>query len=168
LRQLPQGFELSQSLIKYLGADMSTPLKKPWPLYFMALWAFFGIGSFLSVMSRSVFSDSEQLRFASLAVFGAAITLAYFLAQFNKKSLIVFGVLSVALAVFQLFNIAKILFTQGYNPIIFLFLYYLIPSLILAWPAFSKKYRDLSTQYVAYTDQEAMRKASLKAMRRNS
>ncbi len=37
----------------------------------MALWAFFGIGSFLSAMSRSLFQENESLlQMTSLAALG--------------------------------------------------------------------------------------------------
>lgn len=139
---------------------------KPWPLYLMALWSFLGLGGFLASISRVLFSDNQQvLQITSIGVMVGAIYLAYLLVKFNKNGLIIFAGLSAALAAFQLLNIFKILLSQGADPIIYLLLYYVVPSTILCWLALSKKYRELSEQYTAHLKQEAMHKASTKAMR---
>ena len=146
---------------------VQSKMKKPFPVYFMALWAFFGVGSFLSVLCRSAFSENETLlQVSALAVLGISITLAYFLLKFNNHSLRLFGILCVALAAFQLLNIASILLTRGFQPSIYFSLYYVIPSLILAWPAFSNEYQELASQLATNNQQEAMRKTAFKALRR--
>jgi len=146
---------------------MTSTVKKPWPLYFMALWSFFGIGGFLSSASRVIFSQHEHiLPIASLTALAVPIVLVYFLVKFNRHALIVFAILAISLALFQLFNIASILLTEGYNPIILFMLYYVVPSIILSPFAISKKYRELSLQYELYQKQENMRRSALKALKR--
>lgn len=146
---------------------MTVFVKKPWPLYLMALWSFFGIGSFLSSASRSIFSQHETLLpITTLLALIIAIMLAYFLCKFNRKALVIFAVLAALLAASQILNMANILLTQGYNPIILFLLYYIVPSATLAPLAISNKYRELSVKYIKQQQQENMRKASLKALKR--
>lgn len=142
-------------------------VKRPWPLFLMALWSFFGIGSFLSSLNQTLFSENETLlQLAFIATIGATIALMYFLVKFNRNALIVFAVLSFALAAFQIFNVITILLTNGFNPIVYFLLYYIIPSFALGWLAFTKKYSSSAKKYTEYEKQEAMRKTTIKAMRR--
>lgn len=145
----------------------SSIVKKPWALYLMALWSFLGLGSFLMSVIKVLFSDNQSvLQISTIVMIGSVIYLAHLLSIFNKKGLIVFAVLSITLAIFQIINIFRILAFDGMHPIIYLLLYYIIPSIILAWLALSKKYRKSSEQYTVHLKQESMHKAAMKAMRK--
>ena len=149
-------------------------VKKPWALFSMALWTFFGFGGFLSSLTKVMFSNNETLlQIVFCGIISIVIALIYFLLKFNRKALMIFAALSFALALFQVFNIARILLTIGFNPIIYFLLFYVIPSIFLGWLAVTKKYLSLATQYEKYKkqqdkykEQEAMRKTALKASRR--
>lgn len=147
---------------------MTTELKKPWPVFLMALWAFFGIGGFLSSYARVMSGDNvELMQGFSIAALILSIGLAYYLSQFNKKSLTVFASLSILIALHQLFGLGKVLLSQNpSNPIIYLHLYFIVPSLILSKLALSSDYSNRTEGYAAYLKQEALRKQMLKGTRR--
>jgi hypothetical protein len=147
---------------------MSTEVKKPWTVLLMALWSFFGIGSFLSSAARVVSGDNvELMQGLTLAALALSITLIYFLSRFNKKALIIFSSLSILLALQQLFGVGKVLLSENpSNPIIYLHLYFIIPSLILSKLALSSDYLSRTEGYAKYLAQDASRKQMLKAMKR--
>ncbi len=142
-------------------------VKKPWPVFLMAIWAIFGIGSFLTSVPRVLFSNNEFLfQVTSLGAVIAIILLMYFLVKFNRKALIIFAVSSFSLALFQIINVLQTLLVNGFSSIIYFLLYYIIPSILLGWLALTKKYLSDSARYAIYLKEEARRKIVMKAMKR--
>lgn len=133
----------------------------------MALWAFFGIGHFLTLLSKSLFSHNELLlQITSVGAILAILILMYFLVKFNRKALIIFAVLSFSLAIFQIINIVLSLLVNGFNPLMYFLLYYIIPSILLGYLALTKKYLFDANQYGKYLKEESIRKGVMRAMRR--
>lgn len=161
-------YDSPQSDLESKRSAIPTEVKKPWYVYLMVIWSFFGIGSFLSTVARSVASQNQQLsQVASLGTIVFTIVLVIYVFKMHRIFLIIFGVLSASLAVWQTINALGILLSDNpSNPIIYFMFYYILPSVLLAIAALRPKLLNLAVDYRLYKNHEAMRKASLKAMKR--
>ena len=137
----------SKSVLK--PSSESNEAKKPWVIYLMAIWSFFGIGSYLSTIVRVIGRDNQALlQFGCIGVLLFAIALIVYVLRMNRVAIILFGCLCMALALWQTVNVANVLISQGTgNPIVYLFLYYIIPSTILAIVALRPSFLKNATQY---------------------
>jgi hypothetical protein len=115
----------------------------------MAIWSFFGISSFLNTIVRVLGRDNQALlQFGTIGVLLFAIVLIVFILRMNRAAIIFFGCSCIALALWQTVNVVNILISQGTgNPIVYLLLYYIIPSAVLAVIALRPNFLENAAQY---------------------
>jgi hypothetical protein len=143
-------------------------IKRPWAVYFMALWSFFGITGFLTTAIRVLSQGNQEvLQIGSLAILVFAVILIIYILQMRRYFIVVFALLCILLALWQTFNLIDVLLSENPgNPIIYLLFFYIVPSVILATLALKPRFLELADNYRKFKHFESMQKASVKAMRR--
>ena len=147
------------------STDLSLkPVRRPWYVYLMAIWAFFGIGGFSMSLSRVLSIGNPQiLPILGSIVLAFIIVLIVNIIKMKKVFLIVFGVCSTILVLWHGFNLFRMLSSGGqFNPMIFFFLFYLIPSIVMAALSLRPKFLSLADNFRKYENQEAMMKIAMK------
>ena len=141
--------------------------RRPWIVYLMAIWAFFGISSYLLTIARVLGRSYPPISASGgLAVIVFSIFLIVYILQMRRRVIILFGFLCTALALWQSLNIINYLLSDSpTNPIVFLILYYIIPSGILAFVSLRPSFLKTADQYYAYREFKAREKAALKTIR---
>jgi len=149
-------------------SSVPTPTLRPWYVYLMAGWAFIGVGGFLSSIVRTLAGNNQQaLQFASIVVLVFAVVLVVNVLKMKKAFLILFGVLCALLAAWQLVNAIGVLLSQNpANPVLFLLLFFIAPSVIFAVVSLRPKFLESALRYRAHREQEAMRKVAMKQVGR--
>ena len=165
---------MSEEIYKSPEAELNSPnqafpkdVNRPSVIYFMAIWSFIGLSGFLSTAVRVLGrGNPEVLQIGGLAVLVFAIFFFIYILQMKRMFIIIFGILCIALALWQSFNILGILLSEiPSNPIVYFLLFYIIPSAILAALALRPNFLELADNYRAFKHFQSMQKASLKAMR---
>jgi len=140
------------------------PVKKPWGIYLVAAWCFFGLGGFTNIIFKSFLStikeDSPQLAPLVGLVYGVAlIGLVVGTLKLNRFWLILCAALMGLLALFQLFSIGTFVIADQISiSILVLKLFYVIPSIACAWYCARPSLLKTSNDYTAYKKQLAMQK----------
>jgi len=139
------------------------PVSRPWYLYLMAAWAFFGVGGYAMSLSRTITRSNQQFgQIVSIMALIFAIVLIVNIIRMNKKFLIINGVLCLLTALWGSFTLVRILLIKPGSPVIFLLLFYILPSALVALVSFRPKFLTIADHYGKYRDQEMMRKTALK------
>lgn len=141
--------------------------KKPWYVYLMAAWVFFGLGNFM-LSSARVLTDGnlELLQYYSIAILVVVAVMLVNVIRMHKNYLITFGVLCVLMALWRSVNVVALLQSEiPDNPIIYFLLIFIVISAIMAVLSLRPSFLNRAVSYRAYTDQEATRKFAMKKMR---
>lgn len=139
------------------------PVSKPWYVYLMAIWAFFGVGGYAMSLSRTIMRENQQYgQILSIIALVFTIYLIVNIIRMNKKFLLINGALCSLLALWGCFVIVQIFLVKPGSPAIYLLLFYILPSVLVAFLSFRSKFLKIADQYGRYRDQEMMRKAALK------
>lgn len=141
---------------------------RPWIIYLMSVWAFFGIGSFLTSVVKVMFRENQSLlQIASVSVMALSLLLVVCVFQMRQRFIMIFGILCIGLALWQSLNAVSVLLSENPSqPILVFQLFYIIPSLLFASLALRPNLLASAKGYRAYKEFESMKAASLKAMRR--
>ncbi len=140
------------------------PVYRPWYVYLMAIWAFFGIGG-VSLSLTRYFAEGDPLilQVCGVAAIGFTIVLIVNIIRMKKLFLFIFGILCAMVAIWQGMNLLGALYTIGSDiSIIIFFLFYIIPSIIMAILSLRPKFLSLAAKYSDYRNQESIRKIALK------
>lgn len=141
----------------------TTPIIKPWGIYLVAIWCFFGIGGFTNPLFKSLMlraQDSSQLvALIAFLYIGVLLGLIVGTLKMNRFWLISCAVLVGLIGIFQLITIGTfILAGQMTIQILSIKLFYAIPSFICAWYCARPSLLELASNYTTYKKQLAMQK----------
>ena len=138
-------------------------VSKPWYLYLMAVWAFFGVGGYAMSLSRTVLRENQQFgQLLSITVLVFIILLIIKIVRMNKKFLIINGVLCSLIALWCGSILVRLLLIKPGSPAVYLLLFYILPSAIVAFVSFRPSFLAVADRYGIYRNQEMLRKAALK------
>lgn len=142
------------------------PVSRPWYVYLMALYAFFGVAGFATSLSSVLFaSNPDILKFSRLIVLLITIALVVNIIKMEKKYLITFGICCILLAVWQILNIGAVLVSGAFQKlpaVTIILLFYVIPSCAMAALTFRPKFLSIADKYRKFKKQEAMTKIAMK------
>jgi hypothetical protein len=140
-------------------------VSRPWYVYLMALYAFFGIAGFATSLSSVLFAaNPDILTISRIIVLLVAIALVVNIIKMEKKYLITFGICCILLGVWQILNIGAVLLSGAFQKLpaaAVLLLFYVIPSCAMAVLVFRPKFLSIADKYSKFKKHEAMTKIAL-------
>lgn len=141
-------------------------VSRPWYVYLMALYAFFGVAGFASSLSTVLFaSNPDILNISKIIVLLFAIALVVNIIKMKKKYLVTFGICCILLGAWQILNIGAVLVSGAFQKLpaaAILLSFYVIPSCAMAALIFRPKFLSIADKYRSFKKQEAMTKIAMK------
>jgi len=146
-----------------MTSQTSISISRPWYVYLIALWSFFGVGSFILSVARLLAGGNQSiLKFAPIVALIFSIVILVNVIQMKRKFLIIFGVLCILIALWNSFGLISAIHSLGLsNPIIFLLLFYIIPSIAMAAVTLRPKFLNRADQFCKQKTQDSIRKSAI-------
>lgn len=136
---------------------------RPRVVYAMAVWAFFGIGGFLSsILRRWEEYDPQVFQFATALELAFLALLTINVLRMQRSFLILFGVTCAMAAAWQTTVAGILIFQRSEYSVLYLFLFFVVPSTAFAVTALRPSFLYSAAKYRSYRDQEAIKKVALK------
>ncbi|WP_180147258.1 hypothetical protein [Desulfoluna butyratoxydans] len=138
--------------------------KRPWYISIMAIWALFGIGGFSISLARYLSHGNRDVyQILGVVILSLTIVLMINIVKMKKPIIIAFGVLNIALGLWQSLNLINHIFNGRPHPsIIGFLLFIIIPSLIMAYLSLRPSFLFHSDKFSEYKNLLSMQKISLK------
>jgi len=152
---------------------ITPPVNKPWGIYLVAVWCFFGIGGFTNPLFKSLISsaqDSPQLvPVIGLLYIGGLLGLIVGTLKLNRFWLVLCALLMGLIGVFQLLSIVTfVLVGQVTIPMLVIKIFYAVPSCACAWYCARPSFLNMASNYTVYKKQVAMQKHVQKQLMRGN
>jgi hypothetical protein len=141
-------------------------VSRPWYVYLMAVYAFFGMSGFATSLAGVLFaSNPDMFNISRIIILFITIALVVGIIKMEKNYLITFGIGCILLAAWQTLNIGAVLVTGAFHKlpaVAGLLLFHVIPSSAMAVLVFRPKFLSIVDQYREFKKQEAMTKMAMK------
>ena len=138
--------------------------KRPWYVILMAVWAFWGIGSFALSLVRFFFKGNQQTyQLVAAILLCLVIVMIVNIVKMKKPAIIIFGILNVLLAIWQSLNLLKLFsFGTPKTGIVVYLLYLAVPSLIMAYLSLRPSFLYYCVKFSESKDFQSIQKIASK------